>query len=48
MSGPFEISMPLLESFNDGKELLIVDIIVELCVDHKLDVEGNGLRLLAI
>ncbi|KAG6863667.1 hypothetical protein C0993_010690 [Termitomyces sp. T159_Od127] len=45
MWGTLEVGPPLLEGFNNGKELFVVDVIVELHRDHQADVEGNGLKL---
>ncbi|KAG6883009.1 hypothetical protein C0993_008290 [Termitomyces sp. T159_Od127] len=42
----FEVGLPLLEDFSNGKELLVIDVVVELCGDHLAGVEGNGLELI--
>ncbi|KAG6894049.1 hypothetical protein C0992_007693, partial [Termitomyces sp. T32_za158] len=42
MPGSFEVGAPLLKGFNNGEELLVVDVIVEFCTDHRPGVEGNG------
>ncbi|KAG6883381.1 hypothetical protein C0993_006484 [Termitomyces sp. T159_Od127] len=34
MQGAFEVGSPLLEGFNNSKELLVVDVVVELHGDH--------------
>ena len=39
--GSFKVGMLLLEGFNDGKELLVVNVIVELCINHGSAVESN-------
>ncbi|KAG6893166.1 hypothetical protein C0993_001864, partial [Termitomyces sp. T159_Od127] len=39
--GALKVGSPLLEGFNNGKELLVVDVIVELDRDHQVGVESN-------
>ncbi|KAG6892358.1 hypothetical protein C0992_000795 [Termitomyces sp. T32_za158] len=40
--GSLEVGTPLLESFDNGKEFLIVDVVVEFGVNHRPGVEGDG------
>ncbi|KAG6875474.1 hypothetical protein C0992_003712 [Termitomyces sp. T32_za158] len=40
--GSFKVGVPLLEGFDDGEEFLVIDVVVEFCVNHRLGVEGNG------
>ncbi|KAG6883932.1 hypothetical protein C0993_002736 [Termitomyces sp. T159_Od127] len=46
MWGTLEVGLPLLEGFDNGKELFVVDVVVELHRDHQAGVEGNGLELI--
>ncbi|KAG6879020.1 hypothetical protein C0992_005847, partial [Termitomyces sp. T32_za158] len=39
--GSFEVGVPLLKGFDNCKEFLVIDVVVEFCIDHRLDVEGN-------
>ncbi|KAG5334172.1 hypothetical protein C0989_004195 [Termitomyces sp. Mn162] len=38
---------PLSEGFDNGKEFFVVDVVVELCGDNQMGVEGNGVEILA-
>ncbi|KAG6899325.1 hypothetical protein C0993_011202 [Termitomyces sp. T159_Od127] len=36
-----EVGLLLLEGFDNGKELLVIDVVVELCGNHRVGVESN-------
>ncbi|KAG6899729.1 hypothetical protein C0993_007459 [Termitomyces sp. T159_Od127] len=46
MWGALEVGSPLLEGFDNGEELLVIDVIVELHRDHQAGVESNGPELI--
>ncbi|KAG6877203.1 hypothetical protein C0993_009442 [Termitomyces sp. T159_Od127] len=46
MQGALKVGLLLLEGFNDGKELLVIDVVVELCRNHQAGVESNGSELI--
>ncbi|KAG6858359.1 hypothetical protein C0993_005918, partial [Termitomyces sp. T159_Od127] len=45
MQGALKVGPPLLEGFNNGEELLVIDVVVELHRDHGVGVESNGPEL---
>ncbi|KAG6867762.1 hypothetical protein C0993_011451 [Termitomyces sp. T159_Od127] len=45
MRGALKVGPPLLEGFDNGEELLVVDVVVELHGDHQAGVESNGPEL---
>ncbi|KAG5717163.1 hypothetical protein E4T56_gene10095 [Termitomyces sp. T112] len=47
MWGSFKVGSPLPEDFNNGEELLVIDIVVELHGDHQTDAKGNRAKVLS-
>ncbi|KAG6899368.1 hypothetical protein C0993_010854 [Termitomyces sp. T159_Od127] len=46
MQGALKVGLLLLEGFDNGEELLVVNVVVELHRDHQAGVESNGLELI--
>ena len=48
MGGAFKVVVPLLKSFKDCQELLVIDFLVKLCRLHSTGVESNRVQVAII